>query len=238
MIALQKDEEVSAILDITKEQNKYLFFVTRGGQVKKLDMEQVKNIRSNGLKVCGVKEDDKLSWVKTTSGEDNIFIATKEGKAIQFSEDDVRPMGRAASGVRGISLKWDDRVIEVAIVGGDDYFVFIVTENGLGKITDIEEYRNQKRGGSWVKAMAITDKTGKMVSAKMLSEEDRKQSDVILISSGGQTIRLPLKWIRKTSRVTQWVILTKMKKSSDKVARASVVREGEDPDETVVVENK
>ncbi|MCH2188707.1 DNA gyrase subunit A [Candidatus Gracilibacteria bacterium] len=231
LLGLQKDEEIAAILDSTVSTNKYLFFVTQKGQVKKLDMDQVANIRSNGLKVVGVKEGDSLSWVKTTSGNDSIFIATHYGKAIQFSEDDVRPMGRTASGVRGISLKGDDSVVEVAIVREEYKFVFIVTENGMGKISDIEEYRNQKRGGSGVKAMAVTPKTGKLVGASMLSEEDRKMSDVILISAGGQTIRLSLKGIRKTSRVTQGVILTKMKKEGDTVAKASIVREGEEDDE-------
>jgi len=103
--------------------------------------------------------------------------------------------------------------------------VFIITEKGMWKITSIDEYRNQKRGWSWVKAMAVTDKTGKLVSAKMLEENDRKESDIILISKWGQTIRLPLKGIRKTSRVTQWIILTKVKADGDMVARASVVRE-------------
>ncbi|QFR39767.1 DNA gyrase subunit A [Candidatus Gracilibacteria bacterium 28_42_T64] len=236
LLSLQKDEEVAAILDITKEVNKHLFFVTKNGVVKKLDMSEVKNIRANGLKVVGVKEGDELSWVKTTSGEDNIFIATKEGKAIQFSETDVRPMGRAAAGVRGINLKGVDEVIEVAIVGDDRKYVFIVTENGLGKLTDIEEYRNQKRGGAGVKAMAVTAKTGKLISAKMLSEEDRKISDMILISKGGQTIRLSLKGIRKTSRVTQGVILTKLKIKGDKVVRASMVSEGDDADADVPIE--
>ena len=100
LLGLQKDEEIAAILDISKEENKYLFFVSRAGIVKKLDMEQVQNIRANGLKVCGVKEGDDLMWVKTTSGHDSIFIATKSGKAIQFDENDVRPMGRAAAGVK------------------------------------------------------------------------------------------------------------------------------------------
>ena len=225
---LQKDEEVAAIMDISKEQNKYLFFVTTNGQVKKLEMDQVKNIRANWLKVLWVKEWDNLSWVKTTSWEDSIFIATNEGKAIQFSEDDVRPMGRAASWVRWIKLKEDDRVVEVTIVWQEHEFVFIVTENGMWKLTSIEEYRNQKRWWTWVKAMAMTKKTGNVISANMLSESDRKTSDIILISKWGQTIRMNLKWIRKTSRVTQWVILTKLKKSGDKVVRASIVREGED----------
>lgn len=228
LLNLQKDEEISAIMDITREQKKYLFFVSQKWVVKKLEMDQVKNIRANGLKVVGVKEGDNLSWVKTTSGNDSIFIATHDGKAIQFSEDDVRPMGRAAAGVRGINLKADDSVIEVAVVGEENKFVFIATENGLGKITDIEEYRNQKRGWAGVKAMAVTNKTGKLVSAKILTEEDKKNSDVILISKSGQTIRVNLKWVRVTSRVTQWVILTKLKNKSDMIVRASVIREWED----------
>jgi DNA gyrase subunit A len=196
--------------------------------VKKLNMEDVKNIRSSWLKVVWVKEWDDLMWVKTTTWNDNIFIATREWKAIQFDENDVRPMGRAAAWVRWIKLKEGDKVIEVAIAGEDNEYLFIVTEKWMWKITAVEEYRNQNRWGSGVKAMAVTDKTWKLVSAKMISEEDRKNSQVILISKAGQTIRLPLKWIRKTSRVTQWVILTKLKNESDEIVRASMVRESED----------
>lgn len=225
LLGLQKNEEISAILDISAAENKYLFFVTKNGIVKKLEMDAVKNIRSNGLKVVGVKDWDELTWVKTTSGEDHIFIATREWKAIQFDESDVRPMGRAAAWVKWINLKDEDSVIEVAIVGEDKEFVFIVTENGMWKLTGIDEYRNQKRGGAWVKAMAMTAKTGKLISATMLSDQDRKSTDVILISKSGQTIRINLKDIRKTSRVTQWVILTKIKKDGDKVVRASLVKE-------------
>ena len=228
LLNLQKGEEIAAILDISREKNKYLFFVSKLGTVKKLNMDDVKNIRSNWLKVVWVKDGDELMWVKTTTWNDNIFIATREWKAIQFSEEDVRPMGRAAAWVRWIKLKEGDRVIEVAISGEDQEYLFIVTEKWMWKITAVEEYRNQNRWGSWVKAMAVTDKTGKLVSAKMISEEDRKNSQVILISKGGQTIRLPLKWIRKTSRVTQWVILTKLKDASDEIVRASMVRESED----------
>ncbi len=230
-IWLQKDEEIAAIMDSSIEKSKYLFFVTKNGQVKKLDTELVQNIRANWLKVLGVKDGDELSWVKTTSWDDSIFIATSEWKAIQFSEEDVRPMWRTASGVRWIRLKPKDKVIEVAIVWEDKDYVFIVTENGMWKLTEIEWYRNQKRWWTWVKAMAMTAKTGKLIWAHMLSEEDRKSSEIILISRWGQTIRMTLKWIRKTSRVTQWVILTKLKIAWDKVVRASMVREGEDEDE-------
>ncbi len=231
LLNLQKWEEIAAILDITREENKYLFFVSRNGIVKKLDMEQVQNIRSNGLKVVGVKDDDALMWVKTTSWEDNIFLATKEWKAIQFNEDDVRPMWRWAAWVKWVNLKSWDRVIEVSIVSEDVKYLFTVTETGMWKITWIEEYKNQRRWWAWVKAMAMTKKTGKLVSAKILTEDDKKELDIILISKAGQTIRMNLWGIRKTSRVTQWVILTKLKKASDIIVRASMIRDGDDGDE-------
>ncbi len=230
LLNLQKDEQIAAILDISREKNKYLFFVSRAWIVKKLDMWDVKNIRANWLKVVWVKPWDDLMWVKTTTWDDNIFIATKQGKAIQFDENDVRPMWRTAAWVRGIKLKDEDIVIEVAVASPENEFLFIVTEKWMWKITATDEYRNQKRWGSWVKAMAVTDKTGKLVSAKMLSQDDRKDAQVILISKWWQTIRLPLKWIRKTSRVTQWVILTKLKNTSDLIVRASIVRENEQED--------
>jgi DNA gyrase subunit A len=228
---LQKDEEIAIIMDISKELSKYLFFVTKKWVVKKLDMTEIKNIRSNGLKVLWVREEDELLWVKTTGWKDNIFIATKDWKAIQFDENDVRPMWRNASWVRWINLKWDDEVVEFAVVWDDRKYVLIVTENGMWKLTDIDEYRNQKRWWSWVKAMAVTPKTWKLVSASMLSEDDRKESDIILVSKWGQTIRVSLKWIRTTSRVTQWVILTKLKSKDDLISNASVVREWEEEEE-------
>jgi len=233
LLNLQKGEEIAAILDITREENKYLFFVSKNGVVKKLEMDQVQNIRSNGLKVVGVKDWDELMWVKTTCWDDNIFLATHDGKAIQFNETDVRPMWRAAAWVKWVNLKKWDEVIEVAVVSEDDKFLFTVTETGMWKITGIEEYKNQRRWWSWVKAMAITEKTWKLVSAKILTEEDKKAADIILISKWGQTIRMNLKWIRKTSRVTQGVILTKLKKENDIVVRASMIREWEEEEEVL-----
>ena len=227
LLNLQKDEEISAILDITEEKNKFLFFVSEKWIVKKIDMEQVKNIRANWLKVVWVREKDKLVWVKTTTWEDNIFLATLEGKAIQFNEEDVRAMWRTAAWVKWISLKWNDSVIEVSIVSSQEELVFTITENGLWKLTWVDEYRNQKRWWSWVKIMAMTAKTWKLVSAKVLSREDIKDLSVILISKLWQTIRIPLKWIRKTSRVTQWVILTKIKWKSDMIVRASIMENEE-----------
>lgn len=231
LVALQKDEEVAAILDITEEKNKFLFFVTSEGTVKKLDMEEVKKIRSSGLIVLKIKEGESLSWVRTTSWDDNILIATRDGKAIQFKESDVRPMGRAAAWVRGIKLKWDDSVVEVWIVSNEAKYLIVVTENGMWKISEIDEYRNQTRGGSWVKAMAVTEKTGKLIGASTISDEDLKIANLILISKDGQTIKLPLAGIRVTGRVTQWVILTKIKWEDDVLVSASVVRHWEEEEE-------
>lgn len=231
LIWLQKNEDIAAILDITREKNKYLFFISEAWVVKKLEMDLVKNIRSNWLKVVWLKEDDNLCWVKTTSWKDSIFIATREWKAIQFNESDVRPMWRTASGVRWIRIKENDKVVEVVVVWEENEYIFIVTEKWMWKVSSIEEYRNQKRWWSWVKAMAVTPKTWKIISAMLLNEEDRKNSDVILISKWWQTIRMPLKWIRKTSRVTQWVILTKVKAAWDKIVWASLVRDEDDIEE-------
>lgn len=233
LIWLQKWEDIAAIIDITREKNKYLFFTSNGWVVKKLEMELVKNIRANWLKVVWLKDWDSLSWVKTTSWNDSVFIATRQWKAILFNENDVRPMWRTASWVRWIRIKSEDEVIEVVVVWEKNEYIFIVTERWMWKISWIEEYRSQKRWWSWVKAMAVTTKTGKLISAQLLTEEDRKDSDVILISKWGQTIRIPLKWIRKTSRVTQWIILTKVKVAWDVIVSASVVKEEEEIEEEV-----
>jgi DNA gyrase subunit A len=231
MISLQKDEEVAAVLDITEEKNKYLFFVTSEGTVKKLAMDDVKNIRSSGLIVLKIKEWESLTWVKTTSGDDNIMIATYEWKAIQFSEADVRPMGRAASWVRWIRLKGNDQVVEVAVVWKDAKYLLVVTEKWMGKISEIEDYRDQSRGGSWVKAMAVTPKTGKLIGATTISQEEKDKSNLILISRDGQTIKLALNTIRVTGRVTQGVILTKIRGEADSLMTASVVRQTEEEGE-------
>ncbi len=235
LLSLQKDETVAAILDITEEKNKYLFFVSSAWTVKKLDMKEVKNIRTSWLIVLKIREWEDLVWVKTTSWDDNILIATRLWKAIQFDEWDVRPMGRAAAWVRWIRIKWDDEVIEVTIVSKDAKYLFIVTENGMWKISDLEWYRSQWRWGSWVKAMNVTPKTGRLISAAVLSQEELKESSVLLMSKDWQTIKLALSSVRVTWRVTQWVILTKIKWNDDILVSAKVVRSTWDEEEEVEV---
>lgn len=233
LLSLDKWEEIASILDITEEKNKYLFFVTSKWTSKKLLLDEVKKIRSSGLIVLKIKEDDSLAWVKTTSWNDNIFIATRDWKAIQFNEDDVRPMWRTASWVRWIKLKQEDEVMEVWVVWTPDKYVLIVTQNGMWKISEITEYRDQNRWWSWVKAMNVTTKTWKVISAMTLKEEDLLDTDLLLMSKWWQTIRLPLKWIRVTSRVTQWVILTKIRWGEDEIVSASLMKWVEEEDEII-----
>ena len=228
LLSLDKNEEIASVLDITEEKNKYLFFVTAKGTCKKLLTDDVKKIRSSWLIVLKIKENDELVWVRTTSWSDNIFLATKDWKAIQFSEDDVRPMWRTASWVRWIRVKEKDEVVEAIVVWKEDKFVFVITQNWMWKISNIEEYRSQNRWWSWVKAMNITPKTGKLVWAMTLDEDSKKNCDILLMSKSWQTIRMTLKWIRVTSRVTQWVILTKIKTSKDSIVRASLIKNYEE----------
>lgn len=231
LLSLQKDEEIAAILDITEEKNKFLLFVSSAWTVKKLNMKEIKNIRSSWLIVLKIKEWEKLVWVKTTSWDDNILIATRDWKAIQFDENDVRPMWRAAAWVRWIRIKWSDEVIEVTIVSKEAKYLFTVTENWMWKISLLEEYRSQWRWWAWVKVMNVTNKTWKLISAETIAEEDLKNATALLMSKNWQTIKIKLSSVRVTWRVTQWVILTKIKWEDDILVWSSVVREIENEEE-------
>lgn len=158
-IALLKDEKITAILDPDSQEIKHLALISKNALIKRIDFSEIQTIRSNGLIVMKPKEDDELGWVKVTSGDDNILIVSKKGKVIQFHETDVRVMGRAAAGVRSMKLGSGDEIVSADVVGKDDNYVFTVTEKGMGKITETNEYREQARGGSGVKAGAVTEKT-------------------------------------------------------------------------------
>lgn len=230
-VGLLKDETVTAILDATNIQGKHYALISKKAIVKRIDVEDTANIRSSGLIVMKPKDDDELAFVRTTSGSDNMLLVSKHGKAIQFNEDDVRVMGRAAAGVRGMKIASDDALIEADIVSESAKYVFSVTETGMGKITDVEEYREQGRGGSGVKVGAVTGKTGDIVGVSLLTEEMRKEGEVILISRNGQTVRVPLSGVRVTSRVTQGVILAKLKDKGDAFTGMAVMKAGADEEE-------
>ena len=226
-INLQPTESISTILNANGATKPFLFFATKQGTVKRLEREEITNIRSSGLIVIKVEEGDSLGWVQPTSGSDRILLVSNEGQAIQFLETDVRAMGRSAMGVRGIRLKGKDTLVTASIVSEGMKYVFTASSRGLGKLSNIDDYRSQGRGGSGVKVSSVTPKTGKIVSATMLSEDDRKTADFLLITKSGQTIRMGLKDVRLTGRVAQGVILTRLK-DTDAVVSMSIVREREE----------
>jgi len=190
---LQPTESISTILNSTEATTPFLFFATKKGTVKRINRTEITNIRASGLIVIKIDEGDALGWVQATSGSDPMLLVSNKGQAIQFPETDVRAMGRSAMGVRGIRLKGDDTLITASVVSSEMKYVFTASQKGLGKLSDIEDYRSQGRGGSGVKVGAITPKTGNIVSATMLSEDERKNADFVLVTKSGMTVRSPLK---------------------------------------------
>jgi DNA gyrase subunit A len=230
-ISLQPTESISTILNANEATKPFLFFATTDGTVKRLERTEITNIRSSGLIVMKVEEGNNLGWVCPTCGSDMMLLVSNEGQAIQFPETDVRAMGRSAMGVRGIRLKGKDTLVTASVVSKEMKYVFTASSRGLGKLSDIEDYRSQGRGGSGVKVGAVTPKTGKIISAAMLTEDDRKTADFLLVTKSGQTVRMPLKDVRLTGRVAQGVILTRLK-DDDAVTSMSIVREREEEEET------
>lgn len=233
-LSLAKDEGISAILDFTNTVGKHLFLISAMGVVKRIDMSEIENIRASGLIVMKPHDGDMLKWVRVTDGTDNILMVSRGGKAIQFSETDVRVMGRTAAWVRGMKVASTDSLIEGCVAGKDAKYVFTVSENGIGKISLLEDYREQGRWGSGVKVGATTEKTGQIIGAYTLNESQKKEGSVILISKDGQTVRVPLTDVRITGRTTQWVILAKLKNAKDAFTSVTVVDKSEgDEDEDV-----
>lgn len=222
-LQLGPDEKISSVLSLTDLKNfKYLVMVTRDGVIKKVDVTDFESVRRSGLIAIKLKGADQLRWVRPSTGKDEILLVTSNGQSVRFKEDDVRAMGRNASGVRGIRLKKDDVVVGMDIIGkteGENQ-VLVVMENGYGKRTPVKEYRLQGRGGSGIKTANITDKTGKIVVA-FVSEPLEK--DLIVMSAHGQVIRLPLKSVSVLGRSTQGVRLMRFKEEKDKVASVTFV---------------
>lgn len=221
LLQLQPGEKVTAVLKANLEGKKHLFMTTIQGTVKRTDLTEFQNIRRSGLIAQKVPEGDELKWVVATTGNDEIFILSKKGKAIRFHENDVRSMGRAAAGVRGIRLGGDDRVVEAAAVADPSTSqLLVVMENGLGKASPVTLYRLQGRGGSGVKAAQLTAKTGDIVGGYVMAPEE--DADLLCISKHGQAIRMKLSDIPSRGRATQGVIIMRMS-DGDKVASMSVV---------------
>ena len=214
---LKEGEKVTTLFPLWEE-GKYLNLITKAGIIKKTPIEEFDNIRKGGLIALGLREGDELIGVMLSTGDDEFLVGTRRGKCIRFHEDDVRAMGRTATGVRSILLDEGDEVVDVnRILCGAT--VLSITERGMGKRTPEEDYRTQTRGGKGIIAMALTEKTGDLVCMKAVGASDIEE-DVMIISSEGTIIRLPVEQISEISRNTQGV---RLMRTEDRVASVAIV---------------
>ena len=229
LINITQGETVQTILPIGKNTKaKFILLATRNGVVKKTSIDKFKNIRQTGLAAIKLDTNDQLIWAKLTEGDNQIFLVTRNGKCIRFDEKDCRPMGRQTRGVRGILLKEGDTLVGVDVVPsvidkkekGIFRHLLVVTENGVGKRTDIYLYPSQKRGGIGIKVANLSSKTGKIAAAQVVSEVD---DQVVLVSKKAITIKLPLKNIPTLSRNTKGVILMRFKSTDDKLNAMTII---------------
>jgi len=221
-----KEGEYSTTVFTQQKDNpsKFLVMATKKGLIKKVSNEEFSKVRRSGMIALNLKDDDELKWVKPTSGKDQIILSTELGQSIRFQEDDVRPMGRLAAGVRGIKLKGKDLLMSMDMINKEknakELQVLIITEHGLGKKTNLEEYKVQGRGGSGIKTLKVTEKTGKIVSMHIINKEE--EADLVIISREGQTIRTKISAISTLGRDTQGVRIMKLT-DNDKVASSTVL---------------
>lgn len=214
LLALQPEEKITSIIKHEKDASEegYLFMATTKGTVKKTPLKDYANIRTNGLIAIKLDDGDELRWIKRTSGQDDVLISTSAGQAIRFGESDARPMGRAARGVRGVRLRPNDKVVGMDIVTNDDGQLFVISDNGYGKITKASLFPSHKRGGVGIKAAVVTAKTGPIVAVRSLEDD---VEEILLISSKGQAIRVGLKDIPTLGRTTQGVRIMRTNESDE-----------------------
>ena len=225
LLSLDKDEKVNSLLKISKDDDyKYLVFATKSGLIKRTDIAEFDSIRNNGKKFITLREDDEIVSVKKTTGDNEILMASSNGRMVRFNESGVRVMGRSASGVKGINL--DGGVLVGMEIAQTDGLILTVTEKGYGKKTPTEEYRITSRGGKGVKTVNITDKNGSIVAFKTVDNG----KDVMIITDSGIVIRLDADKISTMSRVTQGVRLINLKEDS-KVSSVSIVDKEENNDD-------
>ena len=231
LINIEQDDRVKAFIctqDLKDEEyvnNHYVIMATKMGQVKKTSLEQYSRPRSNGINAITVKDGDELLEAKLTNGNSQIMLAVKSGKAIRFEEGKTRPMGRNASGVRGIRLKdKKDEVVGMISVNDMDANILVVSENGYGKRSSLEDYRLTNRGGKGVKTISITEKTGKLVTLKSVSDSD----DLMIINKSGIAIRMQVEDLRVMGRATQGVKVISIKDGDSIAAVAKVMKDDDD----------
>lgn len=231
LINIEQDDKVKAFIctqDLKDEDyinNHYVIMATKKGIVKKTPLEQYSRPRQNGINAITIREDDELLEAKLTNGESQVLIAVRSGKLVRFEEGKTRPMGRTASGVRGITLADDnDEVIGMVSVNDMNSEILVVSENGYGKRSSLEDYRITNRGGKGVKTLNITDKTGALVSINSVTDND----DLMIINKSGLTIRMEVSSLRVMGRATQGVRLINIKDSDSIAAVTKVMKEEEE----------
>ena len=233
LINIEQDDKVKAFIntqdlkDTEYVNNHYVVMATKKGQIKKTSLEKYSRPRINGINAITIKENDELLEAKLTNGNSEILMAVKSGKAIRFEESKTRPMGRSASGVRGIRLKDDkDEVIGMVSVNDVSTDMLVVSKNGYGKRSSLEDYRITNRGGKGVKTISITEKTGSLVAIKNVSDEN----DLMIINKSGIAIRMSIEKLRVMGRATQGVKLINLKGEDTIAAVAKVIKEDETED--------
>ena len=235
LINIEQDDKVEAFIctqdlkDKDYINNHYVIMATRKGQVKKTSLEQYSRPRTNGINAINIREGDVLLEAKLTTGNSHVMLAVRSGKAIRFEESKTRPMGRGASGVRGITLKNDkDEVVGMIAVNDMDANILVVSENGYGKRSSLNDYRVTNRGGKGVKTISVTDKTGKLVAIKNVNDQD----DLMIINKSGIAIRMEISGLRVMGRATQGVKLINLK-ADDRIAAVAKVMKDDDQIEDI-----
>lgn len=241
LINIEQDDKVKAFLvtDDLKDEDyinsHYVIMATKKGKVKKTPLEQYSRPRANGINAITIKEDDELLEAKLTTGDSQVMLALKSGKAIRFEEEKTRPMGRTASGVRGISLQHEnDEVIGMVSVNDMESNILVVSEKGYGKRSKLEDYRITNRGGKGVKTLNISEKTGNLVAIKNVDDSN----DLMIINKSGITIRMAVEDLRVMGRATQGVKLINIKNNDSIAAVAKVMHEEEENENGTEIENE
>lgn len=224
LLQIEQDEKITAIIPLAKDTTGYIAMATRKGLIKKTALEEFENIRKVGKIAIKINEGDELISVQFTTGDDEMIIASKEGKCIRFSERDVRPMGRDTQGVKAMNLNTDDYLVDMLVVKPDCQ-ILTITSNGYGKRSDVEDYRLQGRAGKGIKAGVFNDKTGWLVNLKIVNENE----DIMVISNNGTIIRMHVADISMIGRNTQGVRIMRLKDSE--VATVAVAPREEEEDD-------
>jgi DNA gyrase subunit A len=240
LINIEPDDKVMSYLvtanlrDTEYVNSHYVIMATKNGVVKKTSLEQYSRPRANGIAAITIREEDELLEVKLTTGDSQIMLAAKSGKAIRFEESKTRPMGRTASGVRGITIDDDDELIGMVSINDQSSDILVVSEKGYGKRSSLEDYRITNRGGKGVKTINITEKTGLLIAIKDVTDND----DLMIINKSGIAIRMEVNVLRVMGRATQGVKLINMKETDQIASVAKVVKEEADETGIDVNENE